>query len=140
MAALALAVVLYVLEVVARYLFASPTTWSGEAVQYALAVIVFGALPDITRRRAHIAIEMVPDLLPPGPALWLGRFNTALGAAACGAAAWIVGREAARQLAQGLMTNAAHPIPRWPITALIALGLALAALHFLRALADRRVA
>lgn len=130
--ALCLAVALYVFEVVMRYGFGAPTTWSGEAVQYALAVLIFCALPDITRRNAHVAIDILPEMLPPRPRFWLGRVTALLAASACAIAGWIIAGEAARQFERGLMTNAANPIPRWWITAVIALGFASAALHFLR--------
>jgi len=130
--ALCLAVALYVFEVVMRYGFNAPTTWSVEAVQYALAVLIFCALPDITRRNAHITIDIVPEALPPHISVWLGRATALLAALACGVAGWIVAGEAIRQFDKGLMTNAANPIPRWWITAVIALGFSSAALHFLR--------
>ncbi len=137
-AALLLAVALYAFEVVARYLFDAPTTWSGEAVQYALAILIFCALPDVTRRSAHVAIDIVPEALPEGARDILGRINSLLAALATGLAAWIVTGESLRQFEKGLMTNAANPIPRWWITAFIALGLASAALHFLRNVSGRR--
>ncbi|MFC2967752.1 TRAP transporter small permease [Acidimangrovimonas pyrenivorans] len=130
--ALVAALFLYVFEVIARYLFAAPTVWSGEAVQYALAVVIFTALPEITRRGAHVAIDMVPEALSGRPALWLGRFNVAIATLACATAAGIVGKESLIQFRRGLMTNAAIPVPRWWITAIIALGLASAALHLAR--------
>lgn len=137
-AALLLAVALYAFEVIARYLFDAPTTWSGEAVQYALAVLIFCALPDVTRRAAHVTIDIVPDSLPEGTRGILNQINNVIAAAATGIAAWIVAGESFRQFEKGLMTNAANPIPRWWITALIALGLASAALHFLRHTLERR--
>ncbi|WP_411891828.1 TRAP transporter small permease [Yoonia sp. SDW83-1] len=137
-AALLLAVALYAFEVVARYLFDAPTTWSGEAVQYALAILIFCALPDVTRRSAHVAIDIVPESLPENARCILGRINALVAALATGLAAWIVAGESLRQFEKGLMTNAAHPIPRWWITAFIALGLASAALHFLRHMMGRR--
>lgn len=131
-AALSLAVSLYVFEVIMRYGFGAPTTWSGEAVQYALAVLIFCALPDITRRHAHVAIDIVPEALPPAVSVWLNRITAILAAGACAVAGWIIAGEAMRQFERGLMTNAANPIPRWWITAIIALGFTSAALHFLR--------
>lgn len=136
--ALVAAVSLYVFEVIMRYGLGAPTTWSGEAVQYALAAMIFCALPDITRRNAHVAIDIIPQALPGGPAIWLGRFNAMLGTVACGVTGWIVAGEALRQFERGLMTNAANPIPRWWITTVIAVGFASAALHFLRQIAGRR--
>lgn len=135
---LAAAVLLYVFEVVARYVFDAPTTWSGEAVQYALAIMIFCGLPEMTRRRAHIAIDMVPEMLSGKAAFWLGRFNLMIAVLATSSVGLIVAREALRQFERGLMTNAANPIPRWWITALIALGLLSASLHFLRHLAENR--
>lgn len=131
-AALCLAVFLYVLEVTLRYGFGSPTTWTGEAVQYALATVIFCALPEVTRRNAHVTIDVVPEALPPSAAAWLGRATTIVAAAACGVAGWIITGEAMRQFDRGVMTNAANPIPRWWITATIALGFGSTALHFLR--------
>ena len=130
--ALCLACGLYLYEVGARYFFNAPTTWTNEAVQYCLALLIFLALPDVSRRLAHIAIDVVPDSLPPRFAAPLGRFNNLLAFAACGLTCWIVGEEAVKQLERGVLTNAAHPIPRWMITAVLALGLGSAALHFLR--------
>jgi len=137
-AALTAAVLLYVFEVVARYAFDAPTTWSGETVQYALAIMIFCGLPEMTRRRAHIAIDMVPEMLSGKAVLWLKRFNLVVAALTSAATGFIVAREALRQFERGLMTNAANPIPRWWITALIALGLLSAAIHFLRHLAETR--
>lgn len=137
-AALVAAVVLYAFEVVARYVFDAPTTWSGETVQYAFALLIFCALPDVTRRAAHIAIDIVPEALSGRARRRLGAINHAVAAVATGAAAWIVAGESLRQFEKGLLTNAANPIPRWWITAFIALGLASAALHFLRHAIERR--
>jgi len=136
--ALALAVALYVMEVVLRYAFSAPTTWSGEVVQYMLAITIFCGLPEITRRTAHVAIDILPDALPKPAAVWHGRMNMGLATLTCGAASCIVAREAFKQFERGLMTNAAHPIPRWWLTALIALGLVSAALHFARRIREGR--
>ena len=130
--ALAAAVGLYAFEIVARYLFGAPTTWSGEAVQYCLAVLIFGALPEVTRRAGHIAIDILPEALPPRAGAALVRAGDAVAALACAAAGWIAATEALRQLERGLMTNAANPIPRWWLTAIIAAGLVSAAIHLAR--------
>jgi TRAP-type C4-dicarboxylate transport system permease small subunit len=130
--ALCAAVGFYLFEVTMRYFMNAPTTWTNEAVQYSLAVLIFAALPEVTARSAHVAIDIVPEMLPVRPAALLARLNGLIGAAACTTAAYIVGRESLKQFANGLMTNAANPIPRWWITAVIAVGLASAGLHFFR--------
>ncbi len=135
--ALALAGALFVYSVIARYLFNAPSTWAGEAVSYCLAVLIFAALPELTRQNAHIAVDIVPESLPHRYASVLGRFNALIATVACAMAGWIVTGQAFKQFEQGLLTNAAHPIPRWGFTALIALGLIGAASHFLRQVFDK---
>lgn len=137
-AALALIVVLYASEVVARYFFDAPTTWSGEAVQYSLAVVLFCALPDVTRRSAHVAIDIVPEALPDKRRRTLASINNLIAAGVTASAGWIVFGEALTQFNRGLLTNAAHPIPRWWLTAVIAVGLFGASLHFLRHAVDQK--
>lgn len=136
--ALALVVALYAFEVVARYFFNAPTTWSGEAVQYSLAVLLFCALPDVTRRAAHVAIDIVPEALSENRRRTLASVNNLIAACVTASAGWIVAGEAVTQFNRGLLTNAAHPIPRWWLTAVIAIGLFSASLHFLRHAWDRK--
>ena len=123
---------LYLWEVVARYGFGAPTIWTSDAVGYALSVAIFAALPEVTRRRAHVAVDILPASLPDRGRALTTRATDAAAALAAGAAGWIAAREALRQLERGLMTNAAIPVPRWPIMAVIAAGLLLAALVLLR--------
>lgn len=130
--ALGLSALLYCFEVAMRYGLGAPTTWSGEVIQYALAVMIFCALPDVTRRNAHVAIDILPEALPPRISWWVARGCALLACLACGVAGWIVAGEALRQFERGLMTNAANPIPRWWLTAVIAVGFTSSALHFLR--------
>ena len=122
----------YLWEVVARYALGAPTIWTSDAVGYALSVAIFAALPEVTRRRAHIAVDILPAALPDRGRTWTIRATDAAAGIAAGTAGWIAAGEAWRQLDRGLMTNAALPVPRWPITAVIALGLLLAALVLLR--------
>ena len=122
----------YLWEVVARYALGRPTIWTADAVGYALAVAVFAALPEVTRRRAHVAVDILPAALPARAQALVVRATDAAAGLAAGAAGAIAAREGWRQLERGLMTNAAVPVPRWPITAMIAAGLILAALILLR--------
>lgn len=123
---------LYLFEVISRYIFNAPTTWSGEVIQYCLTLLIFFALPDISRRSAHISIDIVHDYLSKKTSYLLNRAGEFVASLACATASWIIAREAIKQYERGLLTNAAHPIPRWWITSVIALGLISAAIHFLR--------
>ena len=131
-AAMAAMAGLYLWEVAARYALGAPTIWTADAVGYALAVAIFAALPEVTRRRAHVAVDILPAAMPDRGRRAVTRLTDAAAGLAAGAAGWISSAEALRQLERGLMTNAAVPVPRWPITATIAVGLLLAALILLR--------
>lgn len=46
-------------EVVMRYFFNAPTTWSSDANQWLFALTVMLALPEITRVNGNVAITIV---------------------------------------------------------------------------------
>ena len=66
-------------EVAARYLFSAPTSWANAFVSYMLCAAIFLAVPELTRRRAHIAINLLLDRLPAPSALVLNRLIRAAG-------------------------------------------------------------
>lgn len=121
-------------EVVARYFFGAPTAWTYDIGCYLLAAVIFLAIPEMTRRGAHIHVNLIEDHLAPGAAHILRLLISVLAVAACLAAAWITGSESWRQLEQGVWTLSALPIPKWWVSILIPYGFASAALHFLRRL------
>jgi TRAP-type C4-dicarboxylate transport system permease small subunit len=53
-------------DVVARYAFNSPTMWADEMASYLLIAIVFLGLAQNLRTNAHIRIDVVTSLVPPG--------------------------------------------------------------------------
>lgn len=123
---------LYVLEVVLRYFLNAPTTWSGELVEYGLLTIIFLSLPEVTRTKFHITMDLVSQSLPPRLAAVLGTVNPVAAGLVCLVASYFIGNEALRQFHRNVLTNAANPIPRWWLTAIICLGLFSAAVHLLR--------
>ena len=56
---LLLIVVLTFLDVFARYVFSSPIRGSVEIVQFAMALVIFAALPLVTRQRDHVTVSLV---------------------------------------------------------------------------------
>jgi TRAP-type C4-dicarboxylate transport system permease small subunit len=121
-------------EVVARYFFSAPTSWTYDLGCYLLAAGIFLSVPEMTRRGAHIQVNLIFDRLPPQRARRLRFFIGVLAAAACLAATWITGNETWRQYAQGVWTLSAVPIPKWWVSILIPYGMLSSALHFLRQL------
>ena len=63
---LGLIVVLTFADVFARYLFASPIRGSVEIIQFAMALVIFTALPLVTRKREHVTVSLVDGVLRGG--------------------------------------------------------------------------
>ena len=122
----------YGYEVVARYFFNAPTSWASAFVSYALCGIVFLATPELTRKNIHIVINVLTDRMPARQVVHLQRVVTLACAATCLFAAWVVGATALTQYKQGIQTILNWPIPKWPLTAVIAYGLLSAGIYFLR--------
>lgn len=127
-AALVAIVVATVWEVVARYAFDAPTRWASDAVGWFLAASVALALPEVTRRRGHVAIGILVERLgaPPG----YTRLLAGLSGLVCLGTAWIVSEELGRQLARGVTTSGAMPIPKAWITGCALIGFAGSGLAF----------
>lgn len=123
---------LYVAEVMMRYALNSPTTWSGEFVEYGLLAIIFLSLPEVTRAKAHITMDLISQALSQRGRKLLYSANMLVSAGVCFASSYFAGVEALRQFNRNVLTNAANPIPRWWLTTLICVGLASAGLHLLR--------
>jgi TRAP-type C4-dicarboxylate transport system permease small subunit len=127
----------YCYEVAARYFFGAPTTWLHDFASYSLAAVIFLAVPEMTRRGAHIAVTYLAEGLPERARRALGRAVLAAAAAACLAAGWIGAAESWRQYAQGVETISANPIPKWWVSAIIPYGFLSSALYFLRGVLSR---
>jgi TRAP-type C4-dicarboxylate transport system permease small subunit len=126
-------------EVAARYFFAAPTSWANALVSYLLCAAIFLAVPELTRRRAHIAINLLIDQVPRNVAGLLHTLIRAAGATACFLATWISGNETLSQINQGITTISAYPIPKWWVSVFIPYGMASAGLYFLRDLMGREI-
>jgi TRAP-type C4-dicarboxylate transport system permease small subunit len=119
-------------EVTARYFFAAPTSWANSFVSYLLCVAIFLAVPELTRRRAHVAINLLLDRLSPKRATLLNRVIRAASAAACLLATWITANATLDQIYLGITTISTYPIPKWWVSIFIPYGMLSAGLYFLR--------
>jgi TRAP-type C4-dicarboxylate transport system permease small subunit len=119
-------------EVTARYFFSAPTSWANAFVSYLLCAAIFLAVPELTRRRAHVAINLLLDRASPQGARVLNRLVRAAGAAACLLAAWIGANETLNQIALGITTISTYPVPKWWVSIFIPYGMLSAGLYFLR--------
>jgi TRAP-type C4-dicarboxylate transport system permease small subunit len=119
-------------EVTARYFFSAPTSWANAFVSYLLCAAIFLAVPELTRRRAHVAIILLLDRVPAPSARMLNRLIRTAGAAACLLATWISANATLEQLSLGIETISAYPIPKWWVSIFIPYGMLSSGLYFLR--------
>ncbi len=119
-------------EVTARYFFGAPTSWANAFVSYFLCAAIFLAVPELTRRRAHVSINLLIERLPQRRALMLSRLIRAAGAAACLLATWITANATIEQISLGIETISAYPVPKWCVSIFIPYGMLSAGLYFLR--------
>jgi TRAP-type C4-dicarboxylate transport system permease small subunit len=131
-AVLAAIAISFCYEVAARYLFAAPTSWANAFVSYLLCAAIFLAVPELTRRRAHVAINLLVDRASPHWAHQLNRLIRFAGAGACLLATWISANATLDQIAMGVDTISAYPIPKWMVSIFIPYGMLSAGLYFLR--------
>ena len=139
MAGLALIVLAYAWEVVARYFLGAPTRWSGDLVGYLLLFVTFMALPAVTATGGHVAVTVLLERLSPRAQVWAGRAIALVGAVVCLFLMKVCLDETVRQVQRGVRMMAAHPVPKAWISVWVVYGFAGAALHFLRlAIAPRQ--
>jgi len=119
-------------EIVSRYFFNSPTEWASPLVSYCLCAMIFLALPEITRRVEHIAMNTFTDSLPGRHARLLRACVRLLAALACLLAAWFSANETLQQFTQDIRTIPPFAVPKWIISIWIPYGMLSAGTHFLR--------
>ncbi len=125
-------------EVAARYFFSAPTSWANAFVAYMLCAAIFLAVPELTRRRAHVAINILMDRLRADRAQMLARFIRAAGAAACLLAAWFTGNATLDQFQLGIDTISAYPVPKWAVSIFIPYAMLSSGVYLLRELIGDR--
>lgn len=125
-------VISFCYEVAARYFFSAPTSWANALVAYMLCAAIFLAVPELTRRRAHVAINLLLDRLRASHAHMLMRMIRVAGAAACLLAAWFTGNATLDQFQQGIDTISAYPVPKWLVSIFIPYGMLSSGLYLLR--------
>jgi len=134
---LAAMVVVFSYEVFMRYALAAPTRWASDVVAFTMLGTVFLVAPWLARTQGHVAVTILPDLLPPRGRRWLVAAGYLTGAVVCAWAAFICAGEMGLLYRRGTMTLTSLRIPKWWLMAVMLYGLADCALHFLRAAAAR---
>lgn len=91
--AIFLAFVISVYEVIARYVFDSPTYWAHESTTFLIAAIFLVGGPIALSRDKHIRVRMIYDAVSPETRRWLDVANSIIAMiffAGLGYAGWIM--------------------------------------------------
>lgn len=107
--------VLTFVDVVGRYFFASPLDGATELTRLMMAGVIFSALPTVSFREQHIAVDLLDFIYPKS---WVGlrqAFITLISAIAMGVIAWRVWILADRSRSYGDVTEYLE-IPVYPVT------------------------
>ena len=131
-ALIAVIVFSFTFEVVARYLFRAPTEWAVPLVSYVLAAAIFLAMPELTRRSAHVSINVLIEDAPPWRAKALTFISRLIAAGACLLAAWISGQETLAQYLTGISTTPPLAVPKWCVSMFVPFGMLSSSIYFLR--------
>lgn len=134
MVLLSLIVFSFCFEVVARYAFSAPTEWAVPLVSYLLAASIFLAMPELTRRSSHVAINILLESTPPRVSFALLQLTRLLAAGACLLAAWISGVETVAQYYNGISTNPPLAVPKWCVSIFLPFGMLSSSIYFVRQL------
>ncbi|HEU0199549.1 MAG TPA: TRAP transporter small permease [Burkholderiaceae bacterium] len=116
-------------SVIYRALGAS-TYWEIEFAVYAMVASVFLASPYCLQTRGHIGVDLLGHFLPPRAARGVAVALTLLGLGVCIYLAVAGTGLALDSLAKGERTESTWAPLRWPLYAMLPLGLALTALQY----------
>jgi TRAP-type C4-dicarboxylate transport system permease small subunit len=119
-------------EVVSRYFLAAPTEWASPLVSYALCVMIFLAMPELTRRSAHISINILLDSVSPARASAITWVVRVIATVACLLAAWFSGNETLAQFNQSIWTSPPFATPKWTVSVFVPYGMLSSGIYFLR--------
>ena len=130
--ALVILLVLHVsADVILRNVFDYPIAGTIEVVSMVYMIgICFLPLALADVQDAHISVEVLSELMPPGVVRWLIMAGTALGVVVMGMLCWRTWLEAMTQMNKGTVMIVAgrDPIITWPSYFILPLGFGLSAL------------
>ncbi len=117
-----LIIVIVTYEVVARYLFDSPTWWSGEISVYLLIITVFFPLAYGLAQESHVKVDLVFNRLSPGHQAKLNLITSILALAFFVLLTWQSGYNSWTAYQRNVTSSGTHPLPLFPVLVAIPLG------------------
>ena len=113
---------LFVMEIFMRYAMNAPTKWSNDVISFIMPVMIFLALPEVTRRKQHIAITFLVEAMGESAAAAWDRVLAFVSACVSALMAWIITASALKQFSTGIMTNTVIQVSKWVLLSPIAIS------------------
>lgn len=133
-ATLAAMMLITVVDVVMRYLFAAPIRGAFELTELGLLVLIFAGLPLVSRADEHVTMDFIDRALPPRARMAYLRLVHVLTAAVMLALAWLMWLKAGK-IAEYADTSQSLGIPLAPFVYFMAIMIATTgAIHVWKAL------
>lgn len=99
--ALALLVVVTVIDVVGRYVLNAPLPGATELTEFGVAAVVFAAAPSVCWRGGHVVVDLTDRFVPPALRRWRAAAVAAMFGPSMWMAAWGVATLAQRSARRG---------------------------------------
>ena len=126
------AMLIVCLDVVMRYSFNRPMTWATEVCEYILLGIVCLGIAWLLREEGHVKIELVLSRFKPRVQALINTITSSLSALAVLAITWYGGQITWDLYQRGVELTKVLHVPKAPLLALLAVGMLLLFIQFLR--------
>ena len=119
-------------EVVMRYFFNAPTRWMVEFSEYALLWLAFLGGAWVLREEAHVKVEMLVEILPPRTREIIHVVVSVVGMATCALFFWVSAVFIVELYGSGEVLFRSIQVKKWAVMSVMAPGLLLLTLQFMR--------
>lgn len=121
-------------EVVMRYVFKHPLSWTVEITEYLLLYTAFFSAAAVLKENGHVSLDIVVKAMSPLTRKCLRCVANALGAAATGVVCCFSTATTYEALLAGTPVIKTLEVPKWLLLAPLSLGCLLLTIEFLRRL------
>ena len=119
-------------DVFGRYFFGQPIGWVVEVCEHILMAVPFLSMAWLVNQNGHVMVDMVVRALSPKSQKRVSFITNCLGAAICGFGTYYAAIVTWDNYARAVSTAGIYPIPKPILLAIIAFGLFLTTIEFLR--------
>lgn len=119
-------------EIIARYFFKRPTSWSVELCEYLLFFVAFLGTTWVLKRKVHINVDILVDRLKPRTQTYFHLFSSFVGILVCLIIFWFSLKTSYENYVVGVKVVKTYALPKWIFLSFISFGFLLLLLEFMR--------